>query len=73
MIVSLAGQAMRLYEDGKLVRAFLVTSGRAERPSLPGLWSIQERLITHYFQVRRSSQLTLLVSRHTDSLCHALS
>jgi len=50
IIVSLAGQAMRLYQDGKLVRAFLVTSGRPERPSLPGLWSIQGRLSPTIFK-----------------------
>jgi hypothetical protein len=50
IIVSLAGQAMRLYQDGKLVRAFLVTTGRPERPSLPGLWSIEERLSPTIFK-----------------------
>lgn len=50
IIISLAGQAMRLYQDGKLVRAFLVTSGRPERPSLPGLWSIQVRLSPTIFK-----------------------
>lgn len=50
IIVSLAGQAMRIYQDGKLVQAFLVTSGRPERPSLPGLWSIQTRLSPTIFK-----------------------
>lgn len=50
IIVSLAGQAMRLYQDGKLEQTFLITSGRAERPSLPGLWSIQERLSPTIFK-----------------------
>ncbi len=50
VIVSLAGQAMRLYQDGKLVRAFLVTTGRPERPSLPGLWSIEARLSPTIFK-----------------------
>lgn len=50
IIVSLAGQALRLYQDGKLARAFLVTSGRPERPSLPGLWSIQARLSPTIFK-----------------------
>ena len=50
IIVSLAGQALRLYQDGKLIRAFLVTSGRPERPSLPGLWSIQARLSPTIFK-----------------------
>jgi hypothetical protein len=50
IIVSLAGQAMRLYQDGKLVRAFLVTSGRPERPSLPGLWSVEGRLSPTIFK-----------------------
>lgn len=50
IIVSLAEQAMRLYQDGKLIHAFLVTSGRSERPSLPGLWSIQARLSPTIFK-----------------------
>ncbi len=50
IVVSLAGQAMRLYQDGKLVRAFLVTTGRPERPSLPGLWSIEARLSPTIFK-----------------------
>ena len=50
IIVSLAEQAMRLYQNGKLVRAFLVTTGRPERPSLPGLWSIQARLSPTIFK-----------------------
>ncbi|MBE3561464.1 MAG: L,D-transpeptidase [Ktedonobacteraceae bacterium] len=43
IVVSLVGQALRLYQDGKLVRAFLVTTGRYERPSLPGFWTTQSR------------------------------
>jgi lipoprotein-anchoring transpeptidase ErfK/SrfK len=39
IVVSMAGQALRLYQGGQLVRAFQVTTGRYERPSLPGLWS----------------------------------
>ena len=50
IIVSLAEQAMRLYQNGKLVHAFLVTTGRPERPSLPGLWSIQARLSPTIFK-----------------------
>jgi Uncharacterized protein conserved in bacteria len=44
MVVSLAQQTLRLYQDGKLVRAFLVTTGRSERPSPPGLFSVLNRL-----------------------------
>jgi lipoprotein-anchoring transpeptidase ErfK/SrfK len=43
IVVSMAGQALRLYQDGKLVRSFLVTTGRYERPSLPGFWDVQNR------------------------------
>lgn len=43
MMVSLVEQAMRLYQDGKLVRSFYVTTGRVERPSLPGVWTVQDR------------------------------
>ncbi len=39
IVVSMVQQALRLYQNGQLVRAFQVTTGRYERPSLPGLWS----------------------------------
>jgi L,D-transpeptidase catalytic domain len=40
IVVSLAGQALRFYQNGQLVNAFHVTTGRYERPTPPGLWSI---------------------------------
>ncbi len=43
IVVSLVEQAMRLYENGKLVRAFYVTTGRVELPSLPGHWTVLAR------------------------------
>ena len=41
VVVSLHEQAMRIYQDGKLVNAFLVTTGRPDRPSLPGTWWVE--------------------------------
>lgn len=41
VVVSLGEQAMRVYNDGKLVNAFLVTTGRPDRPSIPGVWWIE--------------------------------
>lgn len=38
-IVSLVEQVMRVYDNGNLVKAFQVTTGRVELPSLPGMWS----------------------------------
>lgn len=43
LVVSLVEQAMRVYQDGKLVNSFLVTTGRYERPSVPGVWPILDR------------------------------
>ena len=43
IVVSMVEQAMRLYQDGKLVRSFHVTTGRVERPALPGYWTVQDR------------------------------
>jgi len=43
IVVSLAEQALRLYQDGHLVKAFLITSGQYEKPSLPGFWGIIDR------------------------------
>lgn len=43
IVISLAQQALRAYQDGKLVRGFLVTTGQAALPSLPGVWPIEAR------------------------------
>ncbi len=41
VIVSLSEQAMRVYATGRLVKAFLVTTGRPDRPSIPGVWWVE--------------------------------
>jgi lipoprotein-anchoring transpeptidase ErfK/SrfK len=41
LVISLQEQAMRVYDHGKLVKAFLVTTGRPDKPSLPGLWWVE--------------------------------
>ncbi len=43
MLISLVEQVMRVYQNGKLLRAFYITTGRQELPSLPGVWSVQTR------------------------------
>jgi lipoprotein-anchoring transpeptidase ErfK/SrfK len=43
IIVSTSEQALRLYQNGKLVTSFLVTTGRAELPALAGEWYVQNR------------------------------
>lgn len=43
LMVSLAEQVMRVYQNGKLVQAFYVTTGRSELPSPPGVWSVLDR------------------------------
>ena len=43
IVASMVEQALRLYENGRLVRAFQVTTGRAELPSLPGHWTVLAR------------------------------
>ncbi|MEO6890941.1 MAG: L,D-transpeptidase [Ktedonobacteraceae bacterium] len=43
MLISLVEQVMRVYQNGKLLRAFYVTTGRQELPSPPGIWSVQTR------------------------------
>jgi hypothetical protein len=40
IVVSLIEQSLRLYQDGKLVRAFLITSGQSDKPTPPGYWHI---------------------------------
>jgi hypothetical protein len=43
LMISLVEQALRVYQDGKLVRGFQVTTGRVELPSLPGVWPVLDR------------------------------
>lgn len=43
LMVSMVEQAMRVYQDGKLIRSFYVTMGRVERPALPGYWTVVDR------------------------------
>lgn len=50
IVVSLIEQSMRVYQNGKLIKAFLITSGRYESPSLPGLWSILARFSPTIFK-----------------------
>lgn len=40
LVVSLVEQTLRYYENGKLVRAFFITSGQYLKPSPPGYWQI---------------------------------
>jgi lipoprotein-anchoring transpeptidase ErfK/SrfK len=41
LVISLEEQAMRVYDHGKFVNAFLITTGRPDKPSLPGLWWVE--------------------------------
>ena len=41
IVISLQEQAMRVYQNGQLVKAFLVTTGRPELPSPPGTWWVE--------------------------------
>lgn len=43
IVVSLGEQVLRVYEQGQLLRAFLVTTGRPEKPSLPGNWVVEAK------------------------------
>ncbi len=40
LVVSLVEQTLRYYNNGNMVRAFLVVTGQYLRPSPPGFWSI---------------------------------
>ena len=50
VIVSLEEQAMRVYDNGKLVNSFLVTTGRPAKPSLPGVWWVEGKLSPTVFK-----------------------
>ncbi len=41
VIVSLDEQALRVYDHGKLVHSFLVTTGQPDLPSPPGTWWVE--------------------------------
>lgn len=43
LIVSFSEQAMRIYEDGKLINSFQVVTGQPDHPSLPGTWWVETR------------------------------
>lgn len=40
IVVSLLEQSMRVYQNGQLLKAFQITTGRYEAPTLPGSWQI---------------------------------
>ncbi len=50
VIVSLQEQAVRVYSHGKLVNAFLATTGRPDRPSIPGVWWVEGKLSPTVFK-----------------------
>lgn len=43
VVVSLIEQALRVYEKGKLVRAFQVTTGQPDLPTPPGTWWVERK------------------------------
>lgn len=43
IMVNMIEEALRFYVDGKLVNSFLVTTGMPGRPTLPGVWTTQNR------------------------------
>jgi hypothetical protein len=43
IVVSMAQQSLHFFVNGKLTNSFLVTTGRVERPTLPGVWTTQNR------------------------------
>ncbi|MBV9712432.1 MAG: L,D-transpeptidase, partial [Ktedonobacteraceae bacterium] len=50
IVVSFIEEALRVYDNGKLVRSFLVTAGRPELPPVPGLWTPLWRLTKTTFK-----------------------
>lgn len=49
IVISLAEQAMRVYQNGQLVNAFLVVTGMPGHASLPGNWWIENKLANTTF------------------------
>ncbi len=50
IVVSFIEEALRVYDNGKLVYSFLITAGRPELPPVPGLWSPLWRLTNTTFK-----------------------
>jgi len=48
-VISLSEQAMRVYQNGKLVKAFQVVTGMPGHASLPGDWIIESKLTNTTF------------------------
>lgn len=44
IVISLVEQTLRVYQNGKVIKQFDVTTGQYAKPSLPGLWDVDERL-----------------------------
>jgi lipoprotein-anchoring transpeptidase ErfK/SrfK len=43
VVISLIEQTLRVYQDGKFVQAYQITSGQFDKPSPPGFWHIFDR------------------------------
>ncbi len=43
VVISLIEQTMRIYQDGKFVQSYQITSGQFDKPSPPGFWHIFDR------------------------------
>ncbi|HLZ55584.1 MAG TPA: L,D-transpeptidase [Ktedonosporobacter sp.] len=43
IVVSFVEESLRLYQDGKLIHTFQITSGQFDKPSVPGFWHIFDR------------------------------
>ncbi|GCF10034.1 L,D-transpeptidase [Dictyobacter arantiisoli] len=43
LVVSLAEQTMRVYNQGKLTKTFQVTTGQPDKPTPPGSWWVESR------------------------------
>ncbi len=43
IVISLTDQALRLYNNGKLVRSFLVTTGQLDKETEPGIFGVLDR------------------------------
>ncbi|GAC1430377.1 MAG: hypothetical protein NVSMB54_23700 [Ktedonobacteraceae bacterium] len=43
VVLSLVEQTLRVYQDGKLVQAYQITTGQFDKPTPPGFWHIFDR------------------------------
>ncbi len=68
LVVSLIEQTVRFYNNGKLIRSFLVVTGQYLKPIAAGILEHLPARASDRVQVVRTARVGLLVPTHADSV-----